>query len=226
MHIDSRLERLESILSTSGYFDNAKYSTDNDNLKLTIDNKYDIYVKSGNYMMNIKDIKLEDKYCEIVDAVTMNFGGKKGESLKTCKYTLDGIIDLGGISVEFFDTYKILTINSSEKATLYNPDNNYSDKDIISIDEKNYAINFSDFLLTTMSTKYVESMKTFSICGNIYNKKVKTANILFKIYDDKKKEISTKTYKYESDTGHLEPFCVNFENDSNIAKYYSVALDK
>mgnify|MGYP003571315108 CR=1 FL=1 len=220
-----KLDKLKNILKASGYFDNSKYEYDLENDKITIDNKYDISIKTGYYSMNIKDSKDESVYCNIVDAINISFGGKAGESIETCRLTLEGAIDLGGISVEFFDTYKVLSVSNGEKPTLYNISNSHSEDELISIDEINYDIKIDDYMFTTMSTKYIEQTKVYSICGNIFSYKKSQDDFLFKIYDEKKEEISDVTYSFSKDSNKYKPFCVEFSENGEFARFYSVSLE-
>ena len=219
---DERLDKLKKILKDSTYFDNSKFKYDYENLRLTLDDKYDISIKSGTYMMNIKDERSEEFYCKIVDAIEMSFGTDKGEAIETCKETLDGAINLGGISVEFFDNYKVLTVNMNEKATLYSTNSTHVAEELISIDEINYDIKLDNYMFTMMSTNYKEETHELNICGNVFNKRKKTCNFVFTIYDENKEEIKTSDYKYENDTGKYISFCTVFQDETNSAKFYSL----
>ena len=55
----TKLDALKEILSNSNYFETSKLVSDTENNKITIDEKYDVYIKNGYYMMNIKDEKDE-----------------------------------------------------------------------------------------------------------------------------------------------------------------------
>ncbi len=219
----TKLDALKEILSNSNYFETSKLVSDTENNKITIDEKYDVYIKNGYYMMNIKDEKDEDTYCEVVDAVEQNFGIEAGKSIETCKKTLDGSINMGGINVEFYDNYKVLTVNSEEASSLYNINNSHTADELIFIDEINYDIKIDDYLFTSMSTGYTKDVKLFSICGHLYDDKYKEKTFIFKTYDVDKNEIAEKSYTYQNDTDKYVTFCVDFENDAGTAKYYSIS---
>lgn len=214
------LKKLENILSKSGYFENAKYTYDTVNRKLTINNMLDVFIKPNKYLMNVKNEKLEDIYCNIIDAVAMNLGGLKGNSNNTCKLTLDGEISMGSINVEFFDTYKILTINNNEKPILYNVKSSRIAGELISVDEINYDIKFDNYTFTLLNYKNTDNADM--ICGNVFSKKSKKDAFTFKIYNENRKELDFKDYKYSNDTKKYIPFCVEFSQHSDTVRYFSI----
>lgn len=218
----SSLNKLKEIIISSEYFEKPKFKTDTENNKLTLNDKYDVIIKNGYYMMNIKDVKDEDVYCKIVDAVEMSFGVEKGKSIETCEKTLDGNLNMGGINVEFFETYKVLTVNSEEASTIYNVLNTYKSEELILVEELNYDIQIDKYLFTSMYGGYSDDIKVYSMCGNLYHPSDKEKEFVFTIYDENKNVIGEKNYLYNNSTNLYSTFCVNFENQIDIVKYYSV----
>lgn len=221
---EKRLTSLEKLLKESDRFKDSDISSNKDKNIVTIDGKYDITIKSGYYMMSIKDPKEEDTYCEIVDAVEQSLGKKKEASIETCKETLKGSISIGGIAADIFDNHKILTVNSDEPAKLYDIDSSHKEKDIISVDEINYNIKIDDNLFTSMSNEYVDENKNHTICGHIYNPVKINEKFTFKIYDKDKNELDNKNFTYEGTTKKYSTFCMEFERDLDDIKYYSIEV--
>lgn len=188
-----RFEKLKNALLASSTFENSTITTNANQELVNVDGKYDIVIKSGFYSMTIKDQKLEKGYCEIVDAIEQSLGLEVGQSIETCEKTLAGMINLGGINVELFDTYKVLTVSSENIPTLFSTTNNHIEKDLISIDEINYNIKLDNYLFTSMSEQYDSTKKEYSLCGNVYNsKKTKNKEFIFKLYDENKNELEKK----------------------------------
>lgn len=221
----AQLDKLKNILEESEYFKESKYDFNKDTNVLSIDEKYDVYIKNGYYLMNIKDSKDEIVYCNIVDAVEMYFGLEKGKSIDTCKETLKGSINLGGINVEFFDTYKVLTVNSNELSSIYSNENSHKEREFIDIDEINYDIKIDDYLFTSMSFGFSNNVSLYSICGHIYNEKKNDKNFIISIYDNSKNLIDEKVYNFTTKTGRFETFCVDFDIEVDTVRYYSVRFE-
>ena len=220
---NTRFTILKNALLSSSYFAGANVDSNEKMDVLTVNGKYDIYIKTGYYQMTIKDTKQENKYCEIVDAIEQSLGLLPGKSIETCQKTLEGSINIGGISAEIYDTYKILTVNMEEPAKLYNIENSHVEEELIPVEEINYNIQIDNYLLTSMTTSFKENNKLYSICGHMYNKNKKsTKNFSISIYDVNKKLIDTKKYKYENDTKKYIPFCVDYSLESDTVKYYSI----
>ncbi len=217
-----RFRKLRDILANSPYFKDSSFTEKDSHQTMIVDGTYDISIKPSSYSMTIKDDKPEETYCQIVDAIEMNLGAKEGASLETCRETLRGSIDLGGISAEIFDNYKVLTVKSDEPAKLYNREISHAFKDIISIDEEEYIIEEDDYIFTSMRTQYASSTKTYSICGHLFNPQKNTGSFTFTIYDDQKNPIGTKDYEYIKDTKKYKTFCVDFTLDQDSVKYYGV----
>lgn len=220
----TKSEKLKLLLLESTYFKDSKIEIDVEKEILTIDGQYTINIKSGSYMMNISDPKLEEGYCKIVDSIETSLGLPSQKSIETCEKTLAGIIEIGGISAEIYDTHKILTVNSEEPAKLYDITREHKENELISIDEINYNINIDDYLFTSMSTNLKESLEEFSICGHVYNEKNKSQKFNFKIYDQSKKMLNEKTFQFENDKKNYLPFCVNYETSIDNIKYYSIEV--
>jgi hypothetical protein len=218
----TNLDKLEEIINNSGYFEDSSFTKDETNDKLTIDNKYDVYIKSGYYMMYVKDTKDEDTYCKIVDAVEMNLGLEKGQSIETCTKTLDGTINLWRINVEVNDSYKLLTVDNTEKTSLYDASNAHSEGELISLDEINYIINVGNYEFSSMSNGISDEIKMLSICGYIYNAKGKSKDFTITTYDVNKEKLDEEVITYDASDNKLTSFCSNFENNAEIVKYYSV----
>lgn len=222
----TKLDNLEDALITSGYFAESNFSKDFENNKLVIDDTYDIFVKNGYYMMNIKDKKNDKTYCNIVDAVEMSLGQEKGKSINTCLETLKGTLNIGGINVEFYDTYRILTVNSEELASLYDISSSHDKNELISIDEINYNIDFDSYLFTSMSTGYTEDIKLFNLCGHVHSTKNKDTVFEFSLYDNNKNKIVSQEYQIDTSKDKYATFCVDYKLDANTVKYYSVVEKK
>lgn len=219
---EKRYTTLENLLKSSSKFKDSDITANESKEIVTIDKKYDITIKNGYYMMTVKNKEEEKIYCEVVDAVEQSFGKKEGASLETCEETLKGIIEIGGIAVELYDNYKILTVNSEEAAKLYDIDNSHGAKDIISVDEINYNIKIDDYIMTSISTAFTEEAKLYNVCGHIYNANAKNDKLIFKIYDANKEEIASKEYTYKNDTKKYKTFCTEFALDLDNVKYYSI----
>lgn len=224
---NTKFSNLKKFLEASTYFPNAKIASNEERDSLIIDDQYEIVIKTGYYQMTIKDSKQEDTYCQIVDAIEQGLGLPAEKSIETCKKTLEGSINIGGINAEIYDTYKVLSVNIDTPATLYNIDSTHTSGDVISIDKINYNIKIDNYLLTSLYSSYQSTTKLYSICGNIYNPSKKaTDKFEISIYDNNKKEIAKKTYKYENNTKKYIPFCVDYPLDTDSAKYYSVTKMK
>lgn len=222
---NSRFETLKSALKDSTYFKNSEITASTSKEVATVDGKYDISIKNGYYMMTIRDMNQIDKYCEIVDAIEQSLGAKEGESLLTCKETLNGSINVGDITADIYDTYKVLTVSSETPAKLYNVENSHGNDDLISVDEINYNIKIDDYLLTSMSTNFIKESNQYNICGNIYNAKEKEGKLIFSIYDNDSNKVNEKEYAYSNSTKKYLTFCVDFSLDIDNIKYYSVKKD-
>lgn len=217
-----RLDKLVTILKKSTYFENSTFKNNETMDKLTVDDKYDISIKSGSYSMKIDDPKKEEGYCQIVDAVQQSLGKTAGKSIETCRRTLDGSIDMGGINAEIYDTHKILTVNSEETAKLYNIEASHEKDELIPTEEIDYDIKIDDYLFTSIHDKYSNEKSTHSICGNIYHPKNAKNTFLFTVYDEQKKELEKKTYEFQNDTKKFKTFCIDFTLKTNSVKYYSI----
>lgn len=214
---------LKTALKNYPAFKDSDVIVNEEQTSVRIDDKYDVTIKNNLYSMTIKDHNLESDYCKIVDAIETNLGADIGKSTITCEMTLDGTLNLGGISVEFFDTYKVLTVNADEKAVLYDTANNQENKDIISIDKINYGIDFDNYLFTSMSTNYLSDSKIFKICGNVAEtKKTKDKSFTFTIYDESKNPLDNQTFEYKNDTEKYTPFCLDYTRNIDDVRYYSV----
>ena len=108
--------------------------------------------------MNIKDVQDEEIYCNVVDAVELSLGLEKGKSLETCQNTLKGEMNLGGINVDFFDSYKVLTVKNDLLSTIYNVNNTHNENDPIFVDEINYNIKIEDYLRNHKELLYSSSL--------------------------------------------------------------------
>lgn len=223
--IRSKTDDLKRILIASGYFEDGDIVSSEDDSKLTIFEKYDIHIKNGNYLMYIKDAKNEDIYCEVVDAVNMNYGDKKGNSLDTCHKTLEGIISLGGINVEFFDTYKILTVSSTIQPKLYKVDSSHGENDVISVDEINYDIKIETSTFTLMSLK-LEEGKNAELCGNVHSPEVDEKTYIVNVFGDDKNILASKELLFSGNTDRYQSFCVVFDDIDSPIAYYSILLKK
>ncbi len=224
--LTTKLDKLESILKNSTYFSNSTFSKNEVKEILNIDSKYDILIKNGVYSMTIKDSSLEKGYCDIVDAIEYDLGHPFGASIDTCEKTLKGMIEIGGISVEIFDNYKVLTVVSDEQAKLYNVDRTHQNKELISTDEINYNIQLDNFLFTSMSAKFKENEKNYSICGHLYNAEYDKKVFKFNIYDNQKQLINTKNYNYINETNKFQNFCIEYSLNTDNVRYYSIEMEE
>lgn len=219
----TKIETLKKALLDYPDFAKSKITTDKDKNTLMINDKYEIVIKNGYYSMTIKNLKLESDYCRIVDAIEVSLGTQAGKSIETCEKTLAGKINLGGISADLYDTYKVLTVNSEEASTLFDPSKSHKEREIISKDEINYNITIDDYLFTSMSANYTTDNKTLKICGNVIEEKDnKDKTFTITTYDKDKKELDKKNYKYENTTNKYVPFCVDYIRELDDVKYYSI----
>lgn len=224
---NTKLSLLKKTLESSTYFNNSNIVTNEANNSLIIDEKYEILIKTSYYQMTIKDQTLEDKYCEIVDAIEQGHGIIPGKSLETCKKTLEGSINIGGINAEIYDEYKVLSVNIDTPASLYNIDASHEDGDLIPVEEVSYNIQMDKYLLTSMKPSFQENTKLYSVCGNIFNPSKKASNeFKITIFDKEKKELASKNYKYENNTKKYIPFCINYPLETDTVKYYSITKIK
>lgn len=220
----ARFERLEDMLKNSGYFRESKITFDKDNDIVKIDDKYEIYLKTGSYMMTIRNTKLESDYCKIVDAIEQGLGLAPGASIETCEETLRGSIGMGHISANIFDTYKVLLVNSEEPTSLYNIFQTHEEDELILVDEINYNISIDNYLFTSMSASYLNDAKSYSVCGHVYNdKKNITDEFVITTYDDAKNVLSEQSFKYENDTSIFSSFCTDYASETDNVKYYSIS---
>lgn len=219
---DSRFTKLETALKNSKYFKDSTITFNKEKSLATIDNEYDVSLKNGAYLMMIKDLKKEADYCKIADAIEQSLGHPQDASLETCKETLNGTIGLGGISAEIFDNYKVLSVNAQEPAKLYKVENSHSKDELISTEEIDYDISIDDFVMTTITSKFNKDSNTYSVCGNIFNNKLKEGLFTLKIYDEQKEELLEKPLIYSNDTNKYKPFCVEFPLEIDKVKYYSI----
>lgn len=217
-----RFEILKASLEKSGYFIGSDIEYDDVKRVASIDKDYDIHIKSGTYMMTIKDFNRENKYCEIVDAIEQGLGVQPGKAIDTCKETLNGSLNLGGISAEIYDNYKVLSVQSEEKAQLYDAANSHMENELISVDEINYNINIDDYLITSISTNFASSIKQYSLCGNIFNKNKKENDFFISIYDENKELLNGMVYQYRNETDKYISFCVEYNVERDNIKYYSI----
>lgn len=219
---DVRFRTFKKAIEDSTYFKDSQIVLDASKIKVTINGKYNVYIKNGLYSMRIDDPEDETYYCQIVDSVEQSFGEKPGSSMSTCMETLKGSIEIGGISAEIFDSYKILSVKSNEKALLYDVLKSHVNGELISVDEINYNIKFDDYLLTSLKPKYDDTKDIFNICGHIYNKDKVGDEFIFSLYDEKKEMIDQVNYAYNNDTKKFLSFCVEKEIDTDIVRYYSI----
>ncbi len=219
---EKRFNAFKRVLSASTYFVNSSVELDSNKIKAVVDGKYVVYIKSGTYMMRIDDVTQEREYCKIVDAVEQSFGEEPGNSILTCMETLNGSIEIGGISAEIYDTYKVLSVKSDEKSLLYDISKSHANGELISVDEINYNIKISNYLLTSMDAKYNDTEDIFGICGHIYNHDKLEDTFVFSTYDENKQLIGQMDFKYENSTKKFLPFCVEEKLDKDIVKYYSI----
>lgn len=221
----TRFDILKKAILSSDYFKDSSVIANESKEVASIDGKYDVAIKSGYYSMTIKDEKQEQYYCEIVDAVEQSLGGTAGKSIETCQMTLDGSINIGGISAEIYDSYKILTVNSEELASLYDSTSMREFGELISVDEINYNIQKDKYLLTSMSTGFTKEAKMYNVCGHIYNSYAKANDeLLFTIYDANKNYIDQKTYTYKNDTKKYLSFCIEYEMEIDKVKFFSIGF--
>lgn len=216
---------LRSTLKSSGYFDEAHFRYNEEKDLVTIDNKYNIYIKSGYYLMNIRTEQDEEAYCKVVDAVEMHLGYSKGESLDTCHMIVDGIIDIGGISIKRYDNYKVLSVNYKEKSILYSSNSAHKFDEAISVNEQNYTIEEDNYIFSSLTTTYSNDLDMYSICGNLYNELISDGNFTFELYNDKE-SFATSDYQYDNDNNEYKSFCVEFKNIEAEPSYFMVHLNK
>lgn len=211
--VEFKVETLKNLLENSSYFSDSKIKANNEQGTVTIDKKYVITIKNSTYQMTIRDTKLESTYCKIVDVIENSLGAESGSTIDTCQKTLNGSINLGGINVEFFETYKLLTVNALEPSTLYLEENEKDETSVISTEENNYSVVIDDYIFTSILPNYLVDAKTLSICGNVYNPR-KKANDTFNItlFDSNKNLLATKEYVYENTSKKYTSFCVEFDN--------------
>lgn len=217
---------LKSTLKNSGYFEESSFKYNDENNVMTIDEKYNIYVKSGYYSMNVRNEDDEDVYCKVVDAVEMHLGHQKGASIETCEMTIDGIIDIGGISVTDYKNYKTLSVNYKEKTILYSRDSAHALDEYISVDEQNYTIEDSEYIFSSLTSTYSEELKSYSICGNLYNERISDGNFTIELYDSSKNFINGEDYQYDNELDKYKSFCVEFKNIEVKPNYYMVHWNK
>ena len=217
---------LKSTLKNSGYFDDSSFKYNDENDIMTIDGKYKIYVKSGYYSMNIQNDDEKEIYCNVVDAVEMHLGHPKGASIETCKMTIDGIIDIGGISIKDYENYQSLSVNYKEKSMLYSSENTHKLDDYISVDEQNYTIEDSSYIFSSITSTYSEELKEFNICGNIYNDRISDGNFTFELYNSSKGFIVGEDYQYDNEFDKYKAFCIGFKNVEIKPDYYVVHWNK
>lgn len=217
----TRYKKLESIIKSSEKFKDAELTPNEKQTSMNIDGKYDIAIKQGSYMMTIKDEKLEGDYCEIVDIIEQSLGLEES-SIETCEQTLKGTVDLGGISAEIFENYKVLTVSSEEPAKLYKVKESHVEDELISTDEVDYEIAIEDFVFSSMRTNYTKDSKTYNVCGHVYNPKKKEGKFELAIYDEKKDRLAEKEYIYQNDTKKFQTFCIDFTLEIDSVKYYSI----
>lgn len=218
-----RLEKLKKNFKESTYFAESKIEIDEDKLSFTIDKKMEVSLKNNRYVMIIKDPKLEDKYCEIVDVIEHDLGLEWGKSLSTCKSALEGKIGVFGLDVDFNSSYKILSLSNDNKIDIYDESNTHKEEELISLDEINYNIKIDNYILSSLSCNLDNEIKTLNVCGNIFNSKNdKEQDFFLKIFDNNKDELSEKKYTYKNENPKYIPFCIEFNTDGKIPKYYSI----
>lgn len=221
----TRYNKFVAALTSTEKFKDAKFVPNEKMDVVNIDGEYDVTIKSGSYVMIIRDAKLESGYCEIVDAIETALGVRPGASVETCTETLKGTIGLGGITADIFDDYKVLTVVSDEPAKLYKVMDSHISNELISVDEEDYDISIEGFVITSMRMNYVESSKLYSVCGNIFNPKKTKEQFTIKIYDSQKEELAAKDYSYQNETKKYISFCTDFTLETNGVKYYSIGVE-
>ncbi len=222
---NTKFDILKKALTSSSYFKDASIIPNEDLSSAIIDEKYEVSIKNGYYMMTIRDANLDDDYCRIVDAIEVSLGGKEGDSLNTCREVLKGKISTSHISAEIYDTYKELTVHATELSKLYNPERSHQEDEKISVDEINYNVTIDDFLLTSITTGSSAGMDTYSICGHIYNPKIGIQKeFTFSLYNAEEELLESKNYIYENSSKKFTSFCVDFEAKENLIKYYSIGM--
>lgn len=219
----TQFDTLKKALSSYEDFKDSKITSNKDSNMASIDDKYDVSIKSGYYMMTIKDASVESEYCKIVDAIEVGLGGKVGDSITTCEETLAGRVGYGHIAAEIYDNYKVLTVNYEEKSSLYDPNNTRELEELISTDEINYSIKTKDYLFTSISTGYTKEAKLYNVCAHAYNPNSKAKDTFtISLYDERKDLLKEKNFTYENDSKKYISFCVDFDVDDNLIKYYSI----
>lgn len=220
---EKRFNQFKKALLSSSYFKDSTVEYDLEKVKAVVDGELDVLLKNGVYVMRVKDKREENEYCRIVDAIEMSLGSEEGESLETCKKTLDGSINMGGINVEFYDTYKILSVKANEKALLYDIDKSHIEGDLISVDEINYNVKIDGFLFSSMSTRFDVTSKNFNICGHVFDANKKNEKFEFSTYDENKTVLKKSEFIYDNKTSKYLSFCTEQEFDKDIVKYYSIS---
>lgn len=217
---------LKNTLKNSGYFEDSTFKYNDETDVLTIDDKYNVYVKSGYYSMNIKNNEEREVYCNVVDAVEMHLGHQKGDSIETCNMTIDGIIDIGGISITDYKNYQTLSVNYKDKSILYSSESKHVLDEYISVDEQNYTIEDSSYIFSSITSTYSEELKEYSICGNLYNDRISDGNFTFDLYDSGKGFLQGGDYQYDNENDKYKSFCVEFKNVEINPSYYVVHWNK
>lgn len=219
----TQFDTLKKSLLNYEAFKDSEITANADSTVASIDGKYDVSIKSGYYMMTIKDVRLESEYCKIVDAIEVGLGGKVGDSLTTCEETLAGRIGYSHIATDIYDNYKVLTVNYEEKSLLYDPENTRELEELISIDEINYNIKTKGYLFTSISTGYTKEAKLYNVCAHAYNPNSKAKDTFtVSLFDERKDLLKEKNFTYENDSKKFLSFCVDFDIDDNLIKYYSI----
>ena len=217
------IETLSSILKKHSYFDNANIKEDEDEMSLTIDDEYKIYIQNSSYLMYIRNKKQEKTTCYVLDAISKNYGNSEGLSLKTCEMAISGIINTEGIDVGFSSDIKSVRIDSDKMFGLYNAINAHSLAELISIDEINYSIESKKLTITNITNRLDEDKKALTICGNVYLED-KEKTFIIKTYDSSKEELEEKDYSYDSEDKIYKNFCISFLEHVENVKYYSINL--
>jgi len=216
-----KLDELKKKILNSPYFKESKIELDEEREKLTIDKSLELTIKSNRYVMNIKDSKLENKYCELVDAIEMSLGLEVGKSLNTCKEALKGVISVFGLNVDFGSDFKTINLNNEVPITLYDDTNSHKEKELISIEEVNYNIKIDDYIFTSLSVNLDD--KKLNVCSNIFNEKnKKEKTFVIKLFDKNKEMLLEKEYNYLNDTSKYISFCIEFDISNEKPAYYSI----
>lgn len=216
--------RLKKIIKDSHYFKNATLTTKKEGEvnSVTIDKKYKIIVNDGFYAIDIDDTT-DESYCNIVDAIEVNLGHKKGDAIDTCNKILkSSIMSQSGISLDINNGKKMLIVDSDTKYELYSPHKIYNKFDLIRVEEENHGIKIDNYeLLSITVSNYIDEYKNFQVCmnasGDISSKQYKVT-----LYDANKQEVNTASLKSTSEEGMPNRYCANFSHDSNDVAYYSI----